>query len=168
MNDEPIRRKFVKTSLSAPLVLTAGKAGAVARTTFTACLTRTVNERPPLPVASQPDEALRVSRDLYEVFRTSGKREALPGRYFVGWDNESVFRLDTEGIAPRLTPVPGMHARSPEYEMRQTGKVELLAYLDDQGTVVGIAPQANGGQWTTRTCYESIIAQRPGTRRWWG
>ena len=169
MKDETPRRKLIKTSLTAPLVLTAGKAGAVARTSFTACLTRNINERPPWVAVAQPDEALRVSRDVFEVQRVSGgRREALTGRYVVGWDNESVFRLEAEGMAPRLTPVPGMHARSTDYEMRQVGKVELLAYLDDQGTVVGMAPQANGGRWATRACYESIISQRPGTRRWWG
>ncbi len=170
-HDPALRRKLLKGSLSAPLVLTVGKAGAAARTTFTACLRNNeMQPEPPLAV-SEPDEALRVTRDVFELHRVGTARvpERLEGRYILGWDNEAVYRLDEDGgIVRALSRVHDLNGRQPGLTMRKQGTIDVLAYLDDEGNVVGIAPQPNGGTWAMKSCYASIVGRPATPKRGWG
>lgn len=168
--DSQLRRKLITGSLSAPLVLTVGKAHAVvARGTYMSCLSKSAMQPEPLPAVAHPDEALRVTRDVYEIHQSGpGRRQKLEGRYIVGWDNETVFRLDGDGLSAPMSRMGGLHARSPDLELRVQGKVELLAYLDDHGNVVGFAPQSNGGLWTMKSCYMSFAGHVAQPKRWWG
>jgi hypothetical protein len=194
------RRKVIQGSLAAPLVLTVGRASANARTSFAACLAQSENQLEPVHAAVEEDEAFRITRDVYEIHRhaqggdNTGKPEELWRRnedkpkkrddpvglgsgnpnktedlYILGWNDETLYRID----GSRLVPQQVGFGRSFDFELRPTGKkVDILAYLDDNGDVVGIAPQRNGGQWTTRRCYESIVSTQendaPRRYRWWG
>jgi len=199
--DDQTRRRLIKGSVAAPLVLTVGKAGANARTTFSACLTNSEHQPEPTQVITEQDEAFRVSRDVYELNsrggrdgekppkpevsggRDTGKSKAPEDRwsrdngklgkpeaqYVLGWDNRTVYRID----GSRLVPQQLGFGRSFELDFRPNGKkVDLLAYLDDNGEVVGLAPERNGGQWTTKRCYDSIMSVQGDTTRrrsrWWG
>lgn len=168
--DESLRRKIIKGSLSAPLVLTVGRAHAtVAQTTFGACRAKTALEPQPAAAVGKPDNAMRVTRDVFEATRvTNGRRERLQGRYVVGFDNQTLYRLDGDGVAPPMSRANGLDARALDVELAKSGKVEVLAYLDGKGNVVGIAPQPNNGFWTTKSCYASFMGMPKEPRRWWG
>ena len=201
MDDRTRRRKLIQGSLAAPLVLTIGRAGANARTTFSACLNESAQQPEPVHAVVEEDEAFRITRDVYEIHRRdgqggdnprkpddTGRRDGEkptrsydqggwgsgnPGKaedlYIMGWNDETLYRID----GSRLVPQQVGFGRSFEFELRPTGKkVDILAYLDDNGEVVGIAPQRNGGEWTTKRCYASIVGTQgddePRRYRWWG
>lgn len=199
--DDPTRRKVIKGTLAAPLVLTVGKAGATPRTTFSACLTESENRPEPFHAVVEEDEAFRVTRDVFEMHHRDGREGDKPDKpdesggrekgkpkksqepvgwahgnpnktddlYVLGWDNETMYRIEDARLVPHHTGFGG----SFDVEFRPTGKkVDILAYLDDTGEVVGIAPQRNGGQWTTKRCYASIVGihedDTTQRHRWWG
>jgi hypothetical protein len=203
MDDRTRRRKLIQGSLAAPLVLTIGRAGANARTTFSACLNESAQQPEPVHAVVEEDEAFRITRDVYEIHRRDGQGgdnprkpddigrrdgekptrsydqgqggwgSGNPGKaqdlYIMGWNDETLYRID----GSRLVPQQVGFGRSFEFELRPTGKkVDILAYLDDNGEVVGIAPQRNGGEWTTKRCYASIVGTQgddePRRYRWWG
>jgi len=203
MDDRTRRRKLIQGSLAAPLVLTIGRAGANARTTFSACLNESAHQPEPVHAVVEEDEAFRITRDVYEIHRRDGQGgdnprkpddigrrdgekptrsynqgqggwgSGNPGKaedlYIMGWNDETLYRID----GSRLVPQQVGFGRSFEFELRPTGKkVDILAYLDDNGEVVGIAPQRNGGEWTTKRCYASIVGTQgddePRRYRWWG
>jgi len=203
MDDRTRRRKLIQGSLAAPLVLTIGRAGANARTTFSACLNESAHQPEPVHAVVEEDEAFRITRDVYEIHRRDGQGgdnprkpddigrrdgekptrsynqgqggwgSGNPGKaedlYIMGWNDETLYRID----GSRLVPQQVGFGRSFEFELRPTGKkVDILAYLNDNGEVVGIAPQRNGGEWTTKRCYASIVGTQgddePRRYRWWG
>ena len=192
MNDQIRRRKLIQGSLAAPLVLTVGRAGATSRTTFSACLTDSEHLPEPEHLVEEPDEVFRISRDVFERRRRddeSGHKESgkSNGRgpeeqgpkesndqFIFGWDNETLYRIDGSHLVPHHVDLShASFGRSLEDEFRRTGKkVDILAYLDDNGEVTGLAPERNGGQWTTKRCYASIVGTNdedaPRQFRWWG
>ena len=194
------RRKLIQGTLAAPLVLTVGRAGATPRTTFAACLTESEHRPEPEPFVEEPDEVFRISREVYEIrrnnrdgeergpdepggreqeergpkkredpfaFNEKGRKDDGNKKYVYGWDNQTLYRIDGSRLVPQHLDFS--HAK---FELRPTGKkVDLLAYLDDDGEVVGLAPQRDGGQWTTRRCYDSIMSNlgdESRRHRWWG
>jgi hypothetical protein len=217
MDDLTRRRKLIQGSLAAPLVLTVGRAGANARTTFAACLTESEHRPEPEHFVEEPDEIFRISRDVYEIRRRDedgghkgpgkpdkpdrpdkpdkpdkrggrGREEreedslALDERgpkdrdnqYVLGLDNQTLYRIDGSRLVPQhLDFSHASFGRSSDFDLRPTGKkVDILAYLDDNGEVVGLAPQRSGGQWTTKRCYDSIMSnlgdESPRRHSWWG
>jgi hypothetical protein len=163
MDNHQLRRKLIKGSLAAPLVLTVGKAGASSRTTFTgSCAASTELKPEPRAAVAQPDEAFRVTREVYEIYRRpdrdNARSQKVDGEYVLGWDNQSLYRIDGAGMARQYDNSPGFVARGLDVEMRRTGRsVEVLAYLDENGNVIGLAPQRNGGTWTMKSCYASFV-----------
>jgi hypothetical protein len=73
MDDRTRRRKLIQGSLAAPLVLTIGRAGANARTTFSACLNESAHQPEPVHAVVEEDEAFRITRDVYEIHRRDGQ-----------------------------------------------------------------------------------------------
>jgi hypothetical protein len=190
--DDQVRRRLIKGSLAAPLVLTVGTAGANGRTTFSACLAQSEHLPEPEQVIEEPDEVFRISRDVYELHGQDregvgkgsdkadgrGRDERGPkksnDRYILGWDNQTLYRIDESRLVPQHVDFSRTgFGRSLDGELRRTGKkIDVLAYLDDNGEIIGIAPQRNGGQWTTKRCYNSIVSvnedDAPRRFRWSG
>jgi hypothetical protein len=176
MDEAKTRRKLIQGTLAAPLVLTVSKAGAASRTTFSACLANSELRPEPAAVVSSGDEAFRITRDVYELYRP-GKRDnevakKVEGQYVLGWDNRTFYRIDGGRLAAQHDNSATFMAGGLDVEMRRTGrKVHLLAYLDDTGNVVGLAPQKNGGSWCMKSCYASLVGMSKqassGWRRFW-
>jgi hypothetical protein len=159
MDQAPIRRKLVKGSLAAPLVMTVSKA-AIARTSIEACMDNPVVA--PDAVAER-DSAMRVARDVYEIregetsLRGGSTLKKLDGEYILGFDEQTLYRLDRNGDSISLTLVETLDFRSTRLFKRQKGQIYVLAYFDDKGAVVGLAPDANGGIAATTSCYCSVF-----------
>lgn len=162
---DSLRRKLIKGSLSAPLVLTVGKAHAVAaRTSFEGCFANNDLKPQPLQAVTEPDEVVRVTREVHEVWQLptldNTRPQQVEGQFVYGWDNQTLYRIDGARLTPQYDNLPGFLGN---VQVRGTGRhVELLAYMDENGTIIGLAPQANGGDWAMKSCYASLIA---GTRR---
>jgi len=179
LDDQPIRRKLIKGTVAAPLVLTVSRAGAgvTSRTTFSACLANAEAQPEPRHVVAEPDEAFRVSRDVYEVYRGGNKGRFGPnkgeGKYVLGWDDQTLYRIDGSRLVTANEKSGGAMMRTHDMQLQPTGKkVDLLAYVDEKGKVLGIAPEPNGGQWCMKSCYSSIVGMsrkdKPGWFGRWG
>lgn len=180
MDNHSLRRKLIKGTVAAPLVLTVSRAGAgsTSRTTFSGCLTNTEGRPEPMHVVAEPDEAFRVSRDVYEVYRGGNKDGLRPnkldGKYVLGWDDRTLYRIDEPRLVSQFGGRSGgAVARTHDMQLQPTGKkVELLAYVDEHGNVLGIAPESNGGTWCYKSCYSSVVGmtkeEKPSWFRKWG
>ena len=157
------RRKLLTGSLSAPLVFTVAPALGAAQTTFMACVRR--GDALPVgtvaPLAQLPaDEWLRVDLDILEVRLPNAKGElvAQPGRYFVGFDRNTMFRLaDMRPESTPATPVGSFNASTLGLQKRVIERRRALAYVDHDGEVVGYAWQPSGGAHITASCYASVM-----------
>jgi hypothetical protein len=157
------RRKLLKGSLSAPMVFTVTPALGAARTTFMACFDKGI-ENPGSTVAPlaelPPDEWLRVDLDIVEIRMPNAKGQLVlqPGRYFVGTDRATMFRLDD--VRPESTPATPMqafNAYAPGMQTRVVERRRALAYVDRNGEIVGYAWQPSGGAHITASCYASVL-----------
>lgn len=170
MDDKKLRRKLIQGSLSAPLVLTVSK-GAVARTTFSACLANNALRPEPPAAVTAPDEAFRVTREVFEVYRRGVRdndAKKVEGQYVLGWDNKTLYRIDTGGLVRQYDNAAAFSADGFNVQMRPTGrKLQILAYLDETGNVVGLAPQKNGGTWATKSCCASVIGMQKEASAGW-
>jgi hypothetical protein len=157
------RRKLLKGTLTAPLVMTVSPVLGAARTTFMAC----VDNAAAKPVSSvapvagiNPDEWLRIDLDILQVTLADGKGQPVvqPGRFFVGPDKVSMFRLaDIRPESMPATPVREFNLGTPGMQTRTIEKRRALAYVDREGSVVGYAWQPRGGAHITASCYASVI-----------
>jgi hypothetical protein len=157
------RRKLLQGSLSAPLVMTVTPALGQARTTLMACVdnsaARPVSVVAPLSEASA-DEWLRVDLEIFEVqlLKEDGRLTPQAGRYFVGPDRVSMFRLaEPRPESAPAAPVRDFNAFTPHMQKRLVEKRRALAYVDRHGSVVGYAWQPRGGAHITASCYASVI-----------
>jgi hypothetical protein len=157
------RRKLLKGTLSAPLVMTVSPVLGAARTTFMACVdsskSKPVSSVVPVGSISQ-DEWLRVDLDILEVRIPNGNGELVmqPGKYFVGPDKTAMYKLaDVRPESVPATVVREFHAFTPGIRTRTVEKRRALAYVDRQGEIVGYAWQPRGGSHITASCYASVI-----------
>src|SRR5215475_9473346 len=97
------RRSFIKGSVGVgvPLVLTVGPGSAIARSSNQACLSRDADranagmKKPVVMTQIDADDWLRVQVDLVELSVWQGAElKALPGKYFLGTDKSTYWRLD--------------------------------------------------------------------------
>lgn len=160
------RRRLLAGSLAAPMVLTVTSAAGRSRTTFTACLDNARLQPKPNRVlprgATEPDEWLRVQISIYEMgFSNADGGVALePGRYFIGPDKVSVFKLG-EGNS-ESTPailVTRFNAHTPKLIKREVEKRYALAYANADAKIVGYAWQSNGGTHCKKSCFSSVVAR---------
>lgn len=157
------RRKLLKGTLSAPVVMTVSPVLGAARTTFMACVdnaaARPVSSVAPIASIS-PDEWLRVDLDILQVtvMDAKGQPAVQPGRFFVGPDKVSMYRLaDIRPETSPATPVREFNVGTPGLQTRTIEKRRALAYVDRQGNVVGYAWQPRGGAQITASCYASVM-----------
>ena len=157
------RRKLLKGTLAAPVVMTVTPALGAARTTFMACVDNSaanpVSAIAPLSSAHE-DEWLRVELDILEVTLPNGKGEmvAQPGRYFAGFDKISMYKLaDTRPESAPAILVREFNAGTMGMRTRVVEKRRALAYVDRQGNVIGYAWQRRGGWQITASCYASVL-----------
>lgn len=157
------RRKLLKGTLSAPVVMTVTPVLGAARTTFMACVdnaaAKPVSSVAPLAEA-MPDEWLRVDLDILQVTMpdAQGKPAFQPGKYFIGPDKVSMYRLaDTRPESAPATLVRQFNVGTPGMQALTIERRRALAYVDRQGNVVGYAWQPRGGAHITASCYASVI-----------
>jgi hypothetical protein len=157
------RRKLLGGTVAAPLVMTVTPVLGQARTTFMACIdnaaARPVGLVAPLEHATA-DEWLRVDLDILEVklLKEDGTLVTQPGRFFVGPDGVSVFRLaEPRPESAPATPVREFSAFTPGMQKRTVEKRRALAFVDKNGGVIGYAWQPRGGAHITASCYASVI-----------
>lgn len=164
-----VRRRLVKGSLSAPLVMTVTSVNA--RTSFTACLSNEATQPKPYKVLAprygSQDDYLRVSIDIYKVrLPSQGTLVEQDGLYFIGPDRRTFFKLASHN--PESTPatiVTNFNANTPGLQRSIVDRRNALAFVRDDGEIVGFGWQDNGGKHCKKSCYSSVIAQA-GRRRW--
>ncbi len=144
------RRKLIRGSLSAPLVLTVASPGALARTSFGACLTRTQVPDNLALFAEQQDGFLRTAVQVY-----SGKlkgQEASQGKQLFYKVSDSYYKLADCSEAYTATDFTGRD--SPKAD----GVRYALVYVDEHGRIVqwgGACPPSNGSPVTV-SCWASF------------
>lgn len=157
------RRKLLKGTLSAPVVMTVTPVLGAARTTFMACVDNAAAKpvSSVAPLAEVPsDEWLRIDLDILRVTlpNAKGEPDIQPGRFFVGPDKVSMYRLaDTRPESSPAVLVRQFNVGTPGMQTLTMEKRRALAYVDREGNVVGYAWQPRGGAHITASCYASVI-----------
>ena len=149
--EQPARRKLLKGSLSAPLVLTVASPSALAATSFQACIARVADQPQPstsLRLVSAPDQWLRVEVSLYEGRLTGGGGLQT---YYKAPDN-LFYRIDGSNCAAptQLSSFTGLGPT----DLQQ--KRWALVYIDANGTTVGYGMCPNSGYAVTASCWTSF------------
>jgi hypothetical protein len=155
------RRRLLKGSLAAPLVLTVRPASAHAVTSATACLKRCEviahEKRPPkMSSALRSDEWLRVECDICRIAPSHGK-PFHDGKYFLGFDGHTYWRVDDKN--PYYAPAtPTSHSKGSCYAEKTGQKMYGIGYFDHTGTLKGFAWDNKwGGSPVTWSCYTSAV-----------
>jgi hypothetical protein len=158
------RRRLLKGSLAAPVVLTVRPASAHAITSATACLKRceTVAKEknpPKISQALRSDEWMRVEFDVCRVAPSVGKNWH-SGKYFLGFDKHTYWRLDDRN--PYYMPaVASQYTKSNCYAEKTGQKMYGMAYMDEIGTLKGFAWD---NKWhakpATWSCYTSAVGMK--------
>ncbi len=146
--------------------MTVTSAAGASRTTFTACLDNARLQPKPTRIMatglSDPDEWLRVRLSVYQVGFPDhdGKVVAEPGKYFIGPNKVSMFRLDdVSSESNPATLVTKFDATTPGLSKREIEKRFALAYADNDGKIIGYAWQSNGGAHCKKSCFSSVVAR---------
>jgi hypothetical protein len=162
MDSKQARRRLLKGSLAAPLVMTVAPSTYAAQSSFTACLARGAGDTKPsliLAAYERSDEWLRVPVEIYKVFVLNKKGEPVEqdGTYFLGPDKLTFFKLDKrrpESEEPKQ--ITEFNALTPGLTKTLAGQRYALAYVTDRGSVVGFAWQSNGGTHCRHSCWASV------------
>jgi hypothetical protein len=159
------RRSFMKGSVAAPLVLTVGPAAARARASNIACINRdadraaTASPRPAAVAMVDADDWLRTRIELVEL-NVWGEHSSkpLPGKYFLGADRRTYWKLDESSVTPTATPTSYTTSNC---SARRTGeRRHALVYVDPRGHTRGYAFETNGGTPVTGSCWTSVAVFR--------
>jgi hypothetical protein len=158
------RRKLLKGSLAAPVVLTVRPASATAVTSATACYKRCEEKaqdtRPPkMSHTMHSDEWMRVELDECRLSPSIGKN-FYDGKYFLGFDKHTYWRLDSRD--PYYAPAqPSSHTKGSCYAEKTGRKMYAIAYCDRDGEIKGYAWE---NKWhhspVTWSCYTSAIGMK--------
>jgi hypothetical protein len=155
------RRKLLKGSLAAPVVLTVRPASATGVASAVACLRRcetAAKDYPPakFSYASHGDEWMRVKVDTCRLAPSVGK-PFWSGKYFLGFDQHTYWRLDDKD--PYNKPaVATTHTKGSCYAEPTGQSMYGVAYVDGQGKVVGFAwDNKTHGSPVTWSCYTSAV-----------
>lgn len=158
------RRRLLRGSLAAPLVLTVRPASATAITSATACLARCdirAQETRPAKLSSalRSDEWLRIEIDEWRLAPAMG-RSFYPGKYFLGFDKVTYWRLDDRN--PYYSPAqPSNYTKGSCYAEKTGRKLYPLTYVSQTGEVKGYAWENTwGGKHATWSCYASAIGMK--------
>jgi hypothetical protein len=158
------RRRLLKGSLAAPVVLTVRPASATAITSATACLKRCEAKahetRPPkMSPELHSDNWMRVELHLYKL-APSMKEKPYKGSFFLGHDKHTFWRLDERD--PYVAPAEMTNHTKGSCHYEQTGKrMYAIAYVDEKGTIQGYAWE---NKWhaspATWSCYTSAVGMK--------
>ena len=86
----------------------------------------------------------------------------------LGWDNQTLYRIDGTRLVSQYEKSGGAMMRTHDMQLQPTGKkVELLAYVDEHGNVLGLAPESNGGTWCYKSCYSSVVGMSTEQKTGW-
>lgn len=167
-----LRRRLLKGSISAPLVMTVTSAAGTVRTTFTACLDNARLQPKPYTVMARThygaDDWLRVQVEVYEVSFSdgNGKMVKVPGKYFIGPDKNTMYKLAeyrSESTPPTIASK--FNAHTPGMQKQVVERRQALAFADKDGKVVGYGWQDNGGTHCKKSCFSSVVARLADRRR---
>jgi hypothetical protein len=160
------RRKLLKGSLAAPLLLTLRPAGAQALRSAAVCVRRDELRgadlrRPQELTLLEEDEWLRARVNLVELQRFNSNQglDTLEGKFFIGSDNTRFWRLQEAG--PK-----GLFAVPTNYTVhdvvpRSTGEVRFaLVSIGPDGQPNGYLLERRGGFAITGSCWHSFRAAR--------
>lgn len=155
------RRKLLRGSLSAPLVLTVASPSALARSSFLACITRGDNPQGVGPFApdQKADNLYREPIQVWTICPTPPQPDPLPpgppdcndilyrrrGATFL------FTRLDVAIPTPFILPDPI------NYTITETTRWQLVYFDPDSGTRTGAGYHPNGGSAVSKSCYASFI-----------
>lgn len=143
-----------------------------ARTSFTACLDNEATQPKPYRVLASrygsTDDYLRVTVDIFKVKTPAfdGQLVEQDGLYFIGPDRRTFFKLAaTNPESTPATAVTQFNAYTSGLQRSTVDRRAALAFVRDDGRIVGFGWQSNGGKHCKKSCYSSVIAQS-GRRRW--
>lgn len=152
MDNFTARRKLLKGTLSAPVVLTVASPAALAQTTFTSCL---VNGAPPpseyiASTASAEDTYYRVAKN---VFTLSGRQPFGNELAYEFLDN---YYKASDGVLLGAKSTNGVSIKPNTTVSRQ-----FIAYVDNTGALKGwgYPSTSGGGTLAMKSCYNSLLIQ---------
>jgi hypothetical protein len=158
------RRRLLKGSLAAPVVLTVRPASAQAQGSAVACLTRSeaaARSDPPdrFVHSARRDEWMRVEIELSRLAPSHGK-EFYGGKYFLGFDKHTYWRLDDRRPYDGPATVSD-HTRGSCYEQKTGERLYALAFVDQYGNVTGFGwDRTQLGAPATTSCLISAVGLR--------
>ena len=139
------RRKIIRGSLSAPVILTVASPASLAAASTT-CLINTNQTNPPtlFQPATTDDGYLRKTIEVCKVKSSDGWAEG----FFYQDKNGNWYSVDT-GL-----PLSGTFEKKKHCESK-----EVLVYVDSQGVETGYGwpSTANGGSFTSIGCWNSLL-----------
>lgn len=161
LDSKTVRRKLITGGLSAPLVMTVTSATGAPKSSFAACLANGANLPRP-DILGPDDQWLRWLMDTFEVElrQLDGKYVKQAGRYFVGPNGKTLYQLSE--LSPNTLPptkIIAFDARTPGLRRINIEKRAALAYVAEDGEVVGYGWEPNGGFQCKKSCYSSVVAR---------
>ena len=143
------RRKLLRGSLAAPLVLTVASPSVLAQTTFTSCLANGGDPLTPADriVLSDADDFYRVQKDVFPIVGGTSN-----GRHVYQWDGAYYFADNGNAVGTLPEGVTIGEAGTSRW---------FVAYVDQTGTVKGWGwdNTAGGGTVAMKSCYHSLLIQ---------
>ena len=162
---EKTRRKVLKASAAAPLVLTVPTASATALTSMT-CRDRDAKLADPNHILASPgaDEWLRKKIDIVELEIYDWKQKTWnhlkDRRFFLGMNN---YYWELDPTNPwSATATQRYEKRLGVREKSRVGERDALVYVATDGQVVGMAWQKYGGTKIMKSCWCSMNPQYGG------
>ena len=160
------RRKLVLGSAAVPLILTVRPAAATARTSIATCIDKDAKKKKPhyvLENPGNPDQWMRKVVDVYrlDVWDEGQKKwKKLDDRKFIcGVDSKTYWELDR--YSPYTAPAwatsmkRGTGIKETKLEQRLA-----LAFMENDGKVVGYGWEPKGGKHCTKSCWSSMLPKQ--------
>lgn len=158
------RRRLLKGSLAAPVVLTVRPASATAAASATGCLkvcqaNAEGRNIAPMSAVARSDEWMRVEVETYRLAPAVGK-DFYGGKYFLGFDRQTYWRLDDSN--PYYGPAkPTQHTKGSCYSEKTGQKMYGVGYVGPTGEIKGFAWEGKSyGSPATWSCYTSVIGMK--------
>lgn len=160
--DKPSRRRIIQ-GLAAPMVLTVAPGAALAQGSLGLCLQRANTEatsavNPAAAITTSTDKWLRIQRPLTRLKidgRSLGNR-----KFFVGLNNRYWQLIPQSGgrYSAQITDyTDGGFGVEKVPVSSGINTIFAIVYIDETGTVKGLALENNGGLISTQSCYTSIV-----------
>jgi hypothetical protein len=160
------RRKLLRGSLSAPLVLTVASPSALARSSFLACITRGDNPEGEGPYAPSPkaDNLYREKGSFWTICpppaaaQIQGLPEATCDTLYIRRGTTIFRRVDYQGgafVLPPKTPDGG------DWVVTEVTRWELVYFDPDSGVRTGSGYFPNNGSAVSHSCWASFITLVP-------